>query len=95
MSNNPKEITLVASGDLRIAANQNCWAAQEEMEKIFQPFYRSANAAGKGGFGLGLALSKRIIALHKGTLDVRSEIAAGTSFIICLPSFEGSKKKSP
>ncbi len=26
------QITLVASGDLRLAANQNCWAAQEEME---------------------------------------------------------------
>jgi hypothetical protein len=33
MSINLKEIILVASGDLRIAANQNCWAAQEEMEK--------------------------------------------------------------
>lgn len=32
MSNTSKEIVLVASGDLRIAANQTCWAAQEEME---------------------------------------------------------------
>ncbi len=32
MSNNSKEITLIASGDLRLSANQNCWAAQEEME---------------------------------------------------------------
>ncbi|MES2774898.1 MAG: fucose isomerase [Bacteroidota bacterium] len=32
MKNAPKEITLVASGDLRIAANQTCWPAQEEME---------------------------------------------------------------
>ncbi|MEO7309958.1 MAG: hypothetical protein ABIX01_06150 [Chitinophagaceae bacterium] len=33
MSDILKEIVLVASGDLRIAANQTCWAAQEEMEK--------------------------------------------------------------
>lgn len=33
MSNTSKEIMLVASGDLRLSANQNCWAAQEEMEK--------------------------------------------------------------
>ena len=33
MSDITKQITLVASGDLRPAANQNCWAAQEEMEK--------------------------------------------------------------
>jgi hypothetical protein len=33
-TNNTKEVVLVASGDLRIAANQNCWAAQEEMESL-------------------------------------------------------------
>ena len=34
MKNLPKEITIVASGDLRIAANQTCWPAQEEMEGL-------------------------------------------------------------
>jgi len=29
-----KEVLLVASGDLRIAANQNCWATQNEMEQL-------------------------------------------------------------
>jgi len=37
-----KEIILVASGDLRLAANQTCWAAQEAMEaklaKAFSQF---------------------------------------------------------
>ncbi|MED5284527.1 MAG: fucose isomerase [Planctomycetota bacterium] len=28
-----KEVLLVANGDLRLSANQNCWAAQQEMEK--------------------------------------------------------------
>ncbi|WP_256012334.1 fucose isomerase [Desertivirga xinjiangensis] len=31
---NPKEVLLVASGDLRLSANQNCWAAQADMESI-------------------------------------------------------------
>ena len=30
----PNEIFLVASGDLRLSANQTCWAAQEEMENL-------------------------------------------------------------
>jgi len=30
---NSKEVLLVANGDLRLSANQNCWAAQEQMEK--------------------------------------------------------------
>ncbi|HZX74719.1 MAG TPA: fucose isomerase, partial [Cyclobacteriaceae bacterium] len=29
-----KEIYLVASGDLRLSANQNCWEAQQAMEKL-------------------------------------------------------------
>ncbi len=29
-----KDVLLVASGDLRISANQNCWAAQQEMERL-------------------------------------------------------------
>ena len=61
--------------------------AKEEMEKIFQPFYRSSNSAGKSGFGLGLALAKRIVGLHKGTLEVKSGLKTGTSFIIVLPTF--------
>jgi L-fucose isomerase-like protein len=46
MSVNSKEITLVASGDLRLAANQNCWAAQEEMEK------QLSNALAKKGYSI-------------------------------------------
>lgn len=33
LKGNQKEVLLVASGDLRLSANQNCWAAQEAMEK--------------------------------------------------------------
>lgn len=64
--------------------------AKEEMDRIFQPFYRSANSAGKSGFGLGLALAKRIVGLHKGTLTVISDNISGTKFMITLPA---SRKK--
>ena len=42
--NNKKEVVLVASGDLRIVANQNCWGAQQEMEKLL------SNALAKQGW---------------------------------------------
>jgi signal transduction histidine kinase len=61
--------------------------AVEEMEKIFQPFYRSSTSQGKAGFGLGLALAKRIIGLNKGTLMVRSDEKDGTVFTIVIPTF--------
>lgn len=60
--------------------------AEEEIEKIFQPFFRSVNASDVRGFGLGLALAKRIVALHKGNIEVQSDIEQGTSFTITLPS---------
>lgn len=60
--------------------------AEEEIENIFQPFYRSSNAMTAKGFGLGLALAKRIISMHKGTIDVESDLQSGTVFTVNLPS---------
>lgn len=60
---------------------------REEIERIFQPFYRSHNAAGKTGFGLGLALARRIAGLHKGELIVSDVQKEGMNFVISLPSF--------
>ncbi len=60
--------------------------AEEEIENIFHPFYRASTAGETKGFGLGLALSKRIIRLHKGNIEVKSDANAGTVFTITLPS---------
>ncbi len=57
----------------------------EEIEHIFQPFYRSVKTSGQKGFGLGLALAERIIRLHKGTIEVQSD-ATETVFRISLPA---------
>ncbi len=60
--------------------------APEEIESIFHPFYRGRTSAETKGFGLGLALSQRIIALHKGRVQVNSSTEAGTVFTITFPS---------
>jgi two-component system, OmpR family, sensor histidine kinase ArlS len=65
--------------------------AEEEIEQIFQPFFRSANAMDVKGFGLGLALAKRIVGLHKGVIQVESDLEKGTCFIINLPSLASSE----
>ena len=57
-----------------------------ELEKIFQPFYRTEEARSEGGFGLGLSLANRIIKIHKGTIEVTSGLGTGTTFQIQLPS---------
>lgn len=60
--------------------------AEEEIKNIFQPFYRATSSPEIKGFGLGLALARRIIHLHKGSIQVQSDITTGTVFTIKLPS---------
>ena len=57
-----------------------------ELNRLFQPFFRGANAKGQRGAGLGLALAHLITRLHKGTLEVSSENPEQTTFTIILPS---------
>jgi two-component system sensor histidine kinase ArlS len=66
--------------------NEGDVIAEEEIEHIFQPFYRTNTATHVKGFGLGLALAKRIISLHRGTIKVDSDMQRGTVFTIMLPS---------
>jgi len=56
---------------------------QENMDKIFQPFF-TTKGEGKGT-GLGLAISRNIISQHQGNIRVESELNKGTTFIITLP----------
>jgi len=50
-------------------------------EKIFQPYYSTK----RGGTGLGLPTTRRIIEEHRGSIEVHSEPGKGTDFIIQLP----------
>ncbi len=56
--------------------------SDDEAKKIFQPFYRADNTFKTKGHGIGLSLSKRIIELHNGTLEVISKIGLGTTVIV-------------
>jgi signal transduction histidine kinase len=57
-----------------------------EIENIFQPFYRIEENRTTGGFGLGLSLAEKIIKLHRGEITVDSKPNAKTTFVIHLPS---------
>ncbi|MFZ5857774.1 MAG: sensor histidine kinase [Chloroflexota bacterium] len=58
-----------------------------ELPKIFEELYRGVNARGTEGSGLGLALTRRIVVLHDGALEVRSrqDDPRGTVFTVRLP----------
>jgi two-component system, OmpR family, sensor histidine kinase ArlS len=60
---------------------------QEEIKKIFEPFFRSEKAGAiSEGLGLGLSMSSGIIRLHKGEITTQSEPDKGSTFTITLPS---------
>ncbi|MFB5660187.1 sensor histidine kinase [Alteribacillus sp. HJP-4] len=60
----------------------------EKIESIWRRFYKadlSRTNITFGEFGLGLSVVKRLVELHDGTIDVKSEQGRGTTFIIRLP----------
>ncbi len=58
---------------------------QDEIDFIFNSFYRTKNAMNITGTGLGLDIVKRAVELHKGTISVASKIEHGTEFTIKIP----------
>ncbi len=57
----------------------------QEREKIFRRFYRVDKSRSQGGTGLGLAITKHLVLLHKGSIDLESELGKGATFIVTLP----------
>jgi two-component system OmpR family sensor kinase len=64
----------------------------EDLPRVFEELYRGSNAGGHEGSGLGLALVRRVIDRHKGTIAVRSrrDGARGTVFIVSLPLMQAT-----
>ena len=60
--------------------------AESDLIHIFERFYKADRARGSGGSGLGLALAKRIVDLHEGTISASSESGNGSTFTVRLPN---------
>lgn len=55
------------------------------LDKIFDPFFQGNLARNTKGAGLGLALVKKIIENHQGSIEIKSNLNKGTKVIISLP----------
>ena len=67
--------------------------SQDQLSLIFQEYYQGADGAERGGFGLGLAIVRRIGEVLEHRIDVRSTPGKGTAFSIEVP--RGSAGSAP
>ena len=60
----------------------------DELEKVFEPYYRldAARSAESGGVGLGLSIARNIAELHGGTLILQNHPSGGLEAILTIPA---------
>lgn len=87
IDNNLKQKKIVVSSessegfDVISIKDNGCGISQDKIEKIFIPFFSTKDE----GSGIGLSLSRQILNLHGGYLEVKSDIDIGTEFRLYLP----------
>jgi len=62
--------------------------SEEDQARLFERFFKAdkSRTRSNGGSGLGLSIAKKIVDLHKGTIEVKSNVGAGTIITVSLPS---------
>ena len=72
-----------------VIADTGCGIPQEDLDKLFDPFFSTKEVG--HGTGLGLSVSHGIVQRHKGTIRVQSEVGKGSTFFIWIPIEEKVK----
>lgn len=60
----------------------------KDIPHVFDRFYRADTSRSKtntDGYGLGLSIAKKIVEIHNGTINVKSTVNKGSTFIVMLP----------
>lgn len=83
-----KEEVLAEVGHVEITVSDTgIGIPPESLERIFSRFYQVEDATARelGGSGIGLALVKELVDLHRGSISVESHVQKGSTFTILLP----------
>ena len=97
LQQNPAKITHEITSEIRFAVTDTgIGISPENLQKLFQPFVQIDGALNRQntGTGLGLALVKSIVEMHKGTVTATSDVGVGSCFTIALP-YENNSIPSP
>lgn len=57
----------------------------EDIPYLFESFKRCSNVGERKGYGIGLSLAKKIVDLHKGKIEIISEVNKGSVFTVIFP----------
>ena len=69
---------------------------KKDLPYIFERFYRAdtSRSSRTGGIGVGLAITKAIVELHHGTIEVKSEPGKGAAFSVTLPMEQKKEREA-
>lgn len=83
----PVSITLTTNANLLAIAvkDQGIGIPKDDVQHIFEPFFRASNTNEFEGYGVGLPLSLNIVRLHRGSIAINSQEQVGTEIKILLP----------
>ena len=81
------EVRSLESGFYFSVKDSGTGMAADAVEQVFTRFYQNEASKAKG-FGIGLALAKRIVEAHDGQIMVESELGKGTLFEVSIPTLE-------
>lgn len=85
-NNNKVTISYIISKKVMIVIEDSGVGMKEEdLKRIFEPFYKTDNSRSKEGFGLGLSVVKGIVDKLKGEIEVESEVGIGTKITLMIP----------
>lgn len=86
-ANNSVAVTLAFTPDLMRLnfVDQGYGIPATDLPHVFEPFYRADNVMAIKGYGIGLALTQRIINLHKGHIQIESVEKKGTIATVTFP----------
>lgn len=59
----------------------------EQLERVFERFYRADSSGQVLGAGLGMSIVKEIVKLHQGEIEIQSQLGAGTTVTLWIPGY--------
>lgn len=76
-------------------SDTGCGMTANEQERIFKEFTRLSSAQGQEGFGLGLSITRKLVELLLGRIDIESAPGKGSTFKVSMPLPSISPKPAP